>query len=262
MIVANGIPGRYAEVTSASIHPEIAGSWEFPPRPSTRIHLWLAKVSSHLHVVNTFLRLLSPEETARSQAFVFEQDRHRYTLAHGLLRTLLGRYTGRQPKELVFASHPYGKPHLTDNLANDIRFNLSHSKQWLLFAFATAREIGADVEGGRRQRNHEPLAERIFSPREKLEYATIPESQREAAFYHVWVQKEAVIKACGLGLRHPLEQLTVPCQPREAAQWTTVQANKPTPNAWSVYPFEVDPRHWAAVAIEGEPLPADIFLLT
>src|SRR5690348_18050814 len=63
---------------------------------------------------------LDPWETARAAAFVFPADRHRYQVAHVMLRRVLAGHLGTDPSRLTFGRQPRptcgspsGKPVLT-----------------------------------------------------------------------------------------------------------------------------------------------------
>ena len=89
--------------------------------------------------------------------------------------------------------------------APGVSFNVSHSGGLGLIAIAEGeRRIGVDVERWRAQRDFRALAERFFHPEEA---AAIGENH--AAFLRCWTRKEAVVKALGVGLAHPLDRFVV-----------------------------------------------------
>jgi 4'-phosphopantetheinyl transferase len=86
-----------------------------------------------------------------------------------------------------------------------VSFSVSHSGELGLIAIAEpGRRIGVDVEQLRPDRDVRALAERFFHPEEA---AGIGDDR--AAFYRCWTRKEAVVKALGLGLAHPLDSFVV-----------------------------------------------------
>src|SRR5215471_2752126 len=82
---------------------------------------------------------LDPRETARAAAFVFSADRHRYQVAHVMLRRVLAGRLGSEPGRLTFGrlrcpacGGPSGKPVLAGSPAGDgvgsgLSFSLAHS---------------------------------------------------------------------------------------------------------------------------------------
>ena len=86
-----------------------------------------------------------------------------------------------------------------------VSFSVSHSGSLGLIAIAEGeRRIGVDVERLRLDTDFRALAERFFHPEEA---AAIGDDR--AAFFRCWTRKEAVVKALGLGLAHPLDSFVV-----------------------------------------------------
>lgn len=105
---------------------------------------------------------------------------------------------------IIFQYGEKGKPYLPDS---DIYFNISHSGEWVVAAFAH-NEIGIDVELIR-----EPnygVANRFFSAKEieQLNVITDPQQKKEL-FFDFWTIKESYLKAIGTGLTKPLSTFTV-----------------------------------------------------
>jgi 4'-phosphopantetheinyl transferase len=72
-----------------------------------------------------------------------------------------------EPRELRFSYNPHGKPGLfprSDEQA--LNFNISHSGEFALLAFALERKIGIDLERIRTDFPYEQIVERFFLPRE------------------------------------------------------------------------------------------------
>ena len=51
----------------------------------------------------------------------------------------------RAPDELAFDYNAFDKPRLADWFSSPLEFNISHSGEWLLLAFAQRRALGIDV---------------------------------------------------------------------------------------------------------------------
>ncbi|MEX2553348.1 MAG: 4'-phosphopantetheinyl transferase superfamily protein, partial [Actinomycetota bacterium] len=142
--------------------------------------------------------ILSPEEAARAERFVFDRDRNRFVAGRGALRSLLAHYQGVEPREVVLEYSHYGKPFLPRELGRDqLEFNLSHSDDWALIGITLGRRLGVDLERLRVLDDLEGLARTVFSRRELAELAEVPEPERTEAFFNCWTRKEAFIKACG-----------------------------------------------------------------
>ena len=57
------------------------------------IDLWAVQLCGSDFIVERRMALLSPDEKARAERFLFEHHRRTYVLSRGILRELLGRYT-------------------------------------------------------------------------------------------------------------------------------------------------------------------------
>ncbi len=147
--------------------------------------------------------LLDREELARAERFRFATDRNRYILGHGLLRETLGRYLGRSAKDLVLLRGEFGKPFLD---GHPVHFNLSDTKDAVLLALSQ-HPIGADIETMNRSTDHERVADHYFTPPEVASIAEAENGKRR--FLELWTRKEAVLKACGVGLMDDLHSLEV-----------------------------------------------------
>ena len=151
--------------------------------------------------------LLNTDELQRAQRYHFERHRRRFTIARAILRLILARYLDLSPRDLDFATNAYGKPYL--NHSSQIQFNLSHSRDLALLAIGQHYPLGVDLEffSGR---PFQGISNMMFSPQEIQDYAQMLPSMRSLAFFHVWAQKEAFIKACGMGLSYPTKSFDVP----------------------------------------------------
>ena len=66
-------------------------------------------------------------------------------------------------------------------------------------------------------------------------------------FFHCWTRKEAVIKACGLGLAMPLDSFDVSLTPGEEARLMRIEGD--APSAWHLVNFEPAPGWAGAIAM-------------
>jgi phosphopantetheine--protein transferase-like protein len=90
-------------------------------------------------------------------------------------------------------------------------FNVSHSGDVLAIALCATGEIGVDVE----QTNIQPgidieeIAKSHLAIDEYFLLMSLLPQQRLDYFLRIWTLKEAVLKAIGVGLYHPLNQINV-----------------------------------------------------
>src|SRR5258708_31504529 len=113
----------------------------FSPREVQIWSVWLSACQASLACYRSFL---SSEERRRTEQFRFEHMQRSHTLSRGVLRLLLAYYIGGHPKEIGFVYGPKGKPAIRD--ASGIQFNVSHSADMAVYAFAPDCELGVDVE--------------------------------------------------------------------------------------------------------------------
>jgi 4'-phosphopantetheinyl transferase len=200
--------------------------------------------------------LLSREEKRVAARFLRSVDRDRYVVAHGILRQLLGRYLSREPVGLVFETSEFGKPMLVFGAESPlVSFNIAHSGDVILYAIASGRRVGVDVEAVRSDRDWMELAESQFSAQELEALQALDPVERAAAFYRCWTLKEAYVKARGEGLGFPLKQFSVTIGNREmapAVQWASddPQASE----RWSVFELSPAPGYAGALIVEGRPM--------
>lgn len=211
------------------------------------VHIWSARLDLAPGARGQLEDALSDDERKRAQSFVREPDRCRSIASRGMLRLLLARYFGLEPKEIVFAYGPCGKPQLAPSLTESgLRFNLSHGGGWALYAIAYCREVGIDIEPQQRAMAWWQLAPLVFSAREQAELAGIPLGQKMEAFLCGWTRKEAYVKGRGDGLFHPLDSFDVPLA-RIKSPWP-VNAN------WWLHSIDHIAGCLGALAVEGAPV--------
>jgi 4'-phosphopantetheinyl transferase len=215
------------------------------------IHIWCARLDEQR--VSQFQSLLSGDERIRAERFHFEKDRERFIIRRGILRTLLGGYSGVGANRLQFCYGKNGKPALADEFGKGkICFNSSSSEGSAIYAFTRDSEIGVDIEYMRDIPEMAQIAERIFSVKEKALFLTLPESRRKEAFFKWWTCKEAFIKAIGEGLSYPLDEIDVLLAPDEPAKLLRIEGNSEAASRWSIQDLRPASGFAAAVAIKGQ----------
>ena len=174
---------------------------ELNPR---RIDIWQYPLNAEYLQAES---LLSEEEYIRANRFHFQKHQRRFTIAHSILRLILSRYTQIPPLELMFTTGLHGKPALTND--PKLEFNLSHSGDTALLAVGLEYPMGIDLEYIS-DRPYLGIGETLFSDNENLQLKNSPPSLQPLVFFNIWAQKEAFIKACGMGLSYPTQAFTVP----------------------------------------------------
>ncbi len=223
------------------------------------VHLWKARLDLPTPRICAFRDTLDVDELERARRFVFHRDRARFIAARGLLRSIVARYLHLEPQEVRFSYHDHGKPALepSSNSAN-LSFNLSHSHELALYAFARGRRIGVDIEYVRGDTDHDGIAEQYFSTTEAAALRSLPSVQRTQAFYRCWTRKEAYVKALGEGLSLALDKFTVSLSPGSSPVFLWTEDNTEA-RCWHLYEPIVARRYVATVVVEGRDLRVKCF---
>lgn len=215
------------------------------------VHVWRVKLEAPDDEVKHLSHVLTAEETQRASKFYFEKDRRHWIVAHAALRILLGRYLHIDPQTLLFTANDYGKPSIVYPLAGTrLHFNLSHSGNLALCAFAYDRHVGVDVEYMRAGIEYNELARYSFSARERATLLALPATLQEEAFFLCWSRKEAYIKARGRGLSLPLDQFDVSLVPNEPATLLDSREDPQATQRWSLHALTPGDRYAGALVVE------------
>lgn len=158
--------------------------------PRGEVHVWRGGLEPPADVLARLEATLSHDECARAARFVFPRHRVQYVACRGILRELLGQCLGVEPWAVRFRYTAHGKPEL-DGEVSDLRFNVSNCETLGLFAFASGRSVGVDVERLRPMDDALAIAERFFSAPENEVFRATPAAGRDAAFFRCWTRKEA-----------------------------------------------------------------------
>jgi 4'-phosphopantetheinyl transferase len=216
------------------------------------VHVWYVFTDAEpsAHVLARYDEMLSADERARRDRFVFARDRWRFLLTRGLQRTLLARYAAIAPEQCLFDTNQYGKPSLRQCAAGARRleFSVSHTNGLAAIAIGAGRALGLDVEEITRR----PLGlevRRFFSTVEIHALESLCEAEQRPAFFRYWTLKEAYIKARGMGLSLPLDSFSIRFGAGgQPSVDVSAAANDPRAD-WQLVEFNPGPRHRMALAI-------------
>ena len=115
----------------------------------------------------------------------------------GTLRLILAAVTGAPARGLDLSEGADGKPQLADN-ALRLHFSVSPSTGYALIGVGW-RPLGIDIERVRSDIDWRPIAAMILHPRERAALRGAARATATAAFFEIWTQKEAYLKAIGGG---------------------------------------------------------------
>jgi len=190
------------------------------------------------------------KEQERTARFGIDAARHRFVLARTVLRRHLGAALGVDPMSLVFAAGDRGKPALASPTIEDPpHFNLSHSGDVVAVAVAPA-DVGVDIEVLREISNAERMARRFFSLDEQSIINDLGGATRDRAFLRIWTQKEAYLKATGLGVGMPLREVETEADPANPPHLHAIGGDRAEAESWTLLEAEI-PGAVCTVAIRG-----------
>ena len=218
------------------------------PLLETEIHIWQAHLAVTPAALQQFACTLSSDEQQRAERFRFPHDSHRFIASRGILRALLGRYLQIPPEQLQFCYGTSGKPALSNDRANGLTFNISHSEDLMLCAIARCGCVGIDLEYLRPVNNLEDLTQRFFSAQEHAAIHALPSASRLRAFFQYWTCKEALLKATGEGLTS-LSAIEIRMIDHVAhlVRWNNTEGSA---SSWFLELFTPTPEYVAAIAAD------------
>jgi 4'-phosphopantetheinyl transferase len=213
-----------------------------------QVDIWRAGLDLCPADLDALTAVLDGEELGRAAQIRTERERQHFVAARGLLRTLLGRYSGLDPETVAFVYNQYGKPAFAQNAS--LYFNLSDSHGAALFAFTRDAQVGVDLEQIRDSVAYEALAERFFTAGERAALEQLDPSRRREAFFTCWTRKEAYAKGLGETLAVALNRFDVTVDPREPARLIVDRGDPEAVRAWSLLDVDAGPGFRAAVAVK------------
>jgi len=211
------------------------------------VSVWVLDISAARAHLDGWVGVLDEGERRRMAAFVRDEDRTRYGVAHAGLRRLLGRWMGTGPADVRLTNQPCvhcGGPHGKPEAVDGPQWSMTHSADLAVYAVA-AWPVGVDVE--RVDRAVDPVGLSAYlHPRERAELAALPPDELRAGFFRCWTRKEAYLKGTGAGLNESLSRWYV----------GTAESTVDTPEGWSLATVPVPEGYVAALAVAHVPVPA------
>jgi len=156
-------------------------------------------------------KILSGDEIERANRYYFERHRRRFIVGRVRLRQILAHYLSHDAKAIQFEYNEQGKPMILYP-STKLQFNLSHSKESALLALCNEHPVGIDIEFFS-ARPFIGIGKQLFSDAEVNTLKRLPSYLLPAGFFSIWSQKEALIKAIGLGLSYPTQAIDLPIIP-------------------------------------------------
>jgi 4'-phosphopantetheinyl transferase len=178
-----------------------------PPECPADVSLWRIDIAFDARLDDPMFASLSGDERTRAQAFHRSMDALRFAMVRAALRTLLAERLGIAAEDVPFASDEAGRPSLANSHAID--FNVSHSGDHGLIALSSRRRVGVDIEERATRFDWRTVAEIALSPHERDAVERLAAHAQTDAFYDIWVTKEAILKALGVGITKGMQHFTV-----------------------------------------------------
>ena len=217
-------------------------------------HVWLTdeRFIDNPGLLEDYRALLTEDERARCDRFVFGHDRHRALVSRALVRTTLSEYEPIAPEHWRFRFNRHGRPEIdVPGGPHELRFNLSHTKGQVACIVALDREVGVDVENRCRSGRLLDVARRFFSTREVADLEACAPNQRLVRFFTYWTLKESYIKARGLGLAIPLGDFSFQLRgPNDEIAIAFRPGFDDSPDRWSFASEHLSIEHTLAAAVE------------
>jgi 4'-phosphopantetheinyl transferase len=196
--------------------------------------------------------VLDGPDRAHVARFVFERDREVALASRALQRLALAAETGVDPAAWRFAAGAHGRPEITaprTPALAPVRFNVANTAGLVGCAIALDRELGLDLEAHRADAPPELVA-RCFTPAERAGLAARPAAEQPRRFIELWVCKEAYLKARGVGLGLPLEQIDIVLDEQDQAPRLRLDpALADDAASWQLALWSPTPAHAAALCI-------------
>ncbi len=187
----------------ASLPEVFARAWATVMRPdSGTVQVGLATVDAWLPWQAQAQALLAHDERERVERLRRRQDREARTLAYALHRLALAATLRLEAAEVPLYRDELGCPRLHGAVTHT---SLSHCDGAIAWVIGHDGPVGIDLEPASRRALMPDIAARVCHPEETRALAMLTAADRNAALLALWVRKEAVLKAAGIGMAVEME---------------------------------------------------------
>lgn len=214
----------------------------------------IVPVSQAMGSLASIERCLDARDRERAARFRFREDRARFILGRGLVRTHLGSCFLQPPETIELAYTDRDRPFFHRD--ETVHFSISHTHDLVALALTRGARIGVDLEHLRPPADLPELAKRILSADDLRLFQALPQSEISPAFFRVWTRKEAYLKARGEGITQGLRQFSVSLGPEEISGVQDHREKTPTP-AWRLHNLPVPADYMGSVACDDPSRPLD-----
>lgn len=128
-------------------------------------------------------------------------------LVYALHRLLVAAALDLDPSEVPVGRDGRGCPTVPGRV---LWTSLSHADAGAAYAVCAHGPVGVDLESCRRMQDMSSIRDRIVHPGDEVVLAGLPSAAEGRALLELWVRKEAVLKAAGIGLECEMDRFCVP----------------------------------------------------
>jgi 4'-phosphopantetheinyl transferase len=126
--------------------------------------------------------------------------------AYALHRLLLGQVLGVDPTRVRLYRDSLGCPRV---VGDQVWTSLSHADHAIAVAVSVDGPVGIDIELKQRCHAMADIAERVCHPDELARVAGWPHQDTDVDLLELWVAKEALLKAAGIGLELEMDRFAI-----------------------------------------------------
>jgi 4'-phosphopantetheinyl transferase len=220
------------------------------------VHVYIAFVPKYVNSGQRawYERLLAEDEYRKYSKLHFSQDRDIYLTAHVLLRAVLSKYAHVPPEAWAFTSNRFGRPEILpwEGFDANLRFSLSRTRGMAVCGVARSMDIGVDVEEVRPLNDLETLSNHVLTEVEQSWLRRCAEDKRLDSFFQLWTLKEAYLKAKGVGLSQPLNEVGFELDGEKPPRLSPVGERLNQAADWQFSTDKLTPSHRLAVALHSQ----------
>lgn len=165
---------------------------------NNEIHFWIASLEVNKKRINYLKKILSTDEIKKIDRINIKDVNHRHIASRALLRLLLGNYyiKDKKPNDITFNYNRFGKPSL-ENGKHKLNFNLSHSGDFIIYAFIQGYNIGIDIERIRYIKKASEIVARSSTQEVVRRFISLDGNSKKTFFTKWWTLLEAYYKFKG-----------------------------------------------------------------
>ena len=217
----------------------------------SKVQVRWVKLSNYFGQAVHLKTYLTSDEIEKAYKYKFDTDRSRFIIGRAFLRKMLGDILDFDPFQIKIESDNYGKLFLSNEQYQHLHFNLSHSDDYIIYAFCTRDEVGVDIEKIDSLINHLEIARNHFT---NDEISFLQSTNQQALivdkFFRIWTRKEALLKAVGTGILTDLRKIEVLSNTIDLIAANS-QNGSPSISKWIINDLNIDINYKAAIAYRG-----------